>query len=86
MRGYSLNLVLLLSALLVVILSTALVVLSGSARTSGEMIARRQAFFATDGMIRSVMKLSNDYLRQNPSAGTTEWWRRSPAEHREDVA
>ncbi|HEY4223417.1 MAG TPA: hypothetical protein VGO62_18795 [Myxococcota bacterium] len=72
LRGYSLNLVMMLSVMLVVSLTTMLVVLSRSAQLSGELLSRKETFFATDGMMRSVLKVANDYLASNPGASSLE--------------
>lgn len=72
LRGYALNLVLVLSASLVVLSATMFVVLTNSAQTSGDLIARKQAFFATDGMMRSVVKGASDYFRENPNATSAQ--------------
>ncbi len=72
LRGYSLNLVLIFSALLVVLCGTMFVVLESSGHTGGELLSRKQTFFATDGMMRATMRVADDFLAKNPDATGTD--------------
>lgn len=71
LRGYSLPFVMGISAMLA-FSSAALVVSVGSAaKTSGEMLRRRQAFYACDGLSRVVTKLSQAYMATTAEPNTS---------------
>ena len=61
-RGFALPLVAGLVALLAIGLTVFLVKLNNSADVSSNMLKRRQAFYATDGTGRALLKLASDYM------------------------
>ena len=71
-RGYSLLVTLLLLSILAAAIGVLVQTLISSGRTSGEMIQRRENFYACDGLGRTVTKLSQDYLASATSPNDTD--------------
>ena len=75
-RGYSLPLVLVLVVLLGISFATALGALQSSVAVTSDMISRRQAFYACDGLSRDIAFIAQNYLSTttNPtSAGMQDF-------------
>ena len=67
-RGYALVLVIMLVLLLGGALSSLTYRMSQAAATTGEVVKRKQTFYATDGMSRAIYDVADQYLRLNPNA------------------
>jgi hypothetical protein len=83
-RGYVLLLVLMLTTILSIGVATLMFKMSQSAATSGEMIRRKRAFYATDGMVKAAVRLADVYFRGNPSATSsdlTTWFSTANADY-----
>ncbi len=71
MRGYSLPLILVLVVLLGISFATALAALHSSVVVTNDMIGRRKAFYACDGLARSVIHIAQEYLGNTTNPTST---------------